>query len=244
MHLLKRTVCVMSLALLACTYARADVITAPLALTNVEGNSASLFNIAATVQLQYTQAATGLSVGDVITGFAFRADASAGSSPALSFADFKVFLGPSAVATLDGNSSFTANQGAGTVQVRDGALSLAANSFPLGGEPNAFGLAITFNTPYIYTGGDLLLTYTKTDGGDTTLTDADVTANSNGVQLVFTDSYQATTVDPLNVYNPGSLPIQFQVTPSTVPEPPTTAMLIGMSVIGAMLVRRRQRLRS
>ena len=51
------------------------------------------------------------------------------------------------------------------VVARDGVLAFAADDIPIGGSPNAFGPFIGFTTPFIYRGGDLLLTIRHTGGG-------------------------------------------------------------------------------
>src|ERR1043166_6208664 len=64
------------------------------------------------------------------------------------------------------------------VLVKDGALSIGANQFTAGGNPNQFGMLMVLDTPYVYQGGDLVMQFTHTgsDSTNTTFLDAATSA--------------------------------------------------------------------
>ena len=55
------------------------------------------------------------------------------------------------------------------VLVKNGALSIGANNFSAGGNPNPFGTLVVLDTPYVYQGGDLVMQFTH-NGSDSTNT--------------------------------------------------------------------------
>jgi len=72
---------------------------------------------------------------------------------------FDIYVGPGVTPSLMSNT-FASNFTGGPTQVRSGGLTVTANSFTFGQTgttPNAFGPAILFTTPYLYTGGDLTI---------------------------------------------------------------------------------------
>ncbi len=107
-------------------------------------------------------AQAGVVAGDRLTGLAFRVDESF-AAPVWSVADYQIRLAMSLnpPGALDPN--FLNNRGADYTVVRAGPLSYDGTEYPTGGAPNDFGEFITFQTPYIYGGGDLLLEYTHTN---------------------------------------------------------------------------------
>jgi hypothetical protein len=61
------------------------------------------------------------------------------------------------VAPADRSLTFANNVVGAQTLVRSGGLTVPASSFSAGASPNAFGLAIGFDTGYLYTGGNLLI---------------------------------------------------------------------------------------
>ena len=71
------------------------------------------------------------------------------------------------------SATFAANM-LSPVLVKDGALSISANTFATGTSPNPFGSLVVFDTPYVYQGGDLvmLFSHTGSDSASTAFLDA------------------------------------------------------------------------
>jgi hypothetical protein len=109
---------------------------------------------------QYDVAASqlsGIAIGSSINGIGFRLYSRSGTiSEALDFPSFNVQIGQSANTIPNLSSTFAANEAAGTVLARSGDLSFAANTLIGNKSVNPF-FTINFTTPYIYTGGDLLI---------------------------------------------------------------------------------------
>ena len=98
-------------------------------------------------------------VGLPLTGFSVRLLPSASSPfPAVdtTWADYDVFLGAGVDPSLR-SLTFADNRVGPQTQVRDGALTIPAGSYGVGTNPQPFGPDIAFDTPFTYTGGDLLL---------------------------------------------------------------------------------------
>jgi hypothetical protein len=66
------------------------------------------------------------------------------------------------------SATFSANM-RNPVLVKSGSLSIAANQFTAGGNPNPFGTLVVLDTPYVYQGGDLVMLFTH-PGSDSTAT--------------------------------------------------------------------------
>lgn len=101
---------------------------------------------------------TGL-IGKNLTGFTFRVLPSASSpwpASAVTFNNYDVYLGRG-VSPADRSLTFASNADGIQTQVRSGSLTIPAASFPAGGSPNGFGSIIGFTTPYLYSGGHLLV---------------------------------------------------------------------------------------
>lgn len=170
-----------------------------------------------------------LPAGAAITGLQFRHDGSVSTSPLSSATNFDVYLGPPTGATLD--TSVAGNEGPGTLQVRSGAITFPAGAFPSGGNPNAFGPVIGFNTPFTYTGGPLLVTLSYTDftgGVGLDFVSSGLTGNDARESV----GYNASTVDD-------SAPESALVTQLvyTVPEPTSVGIV---AIAGMGLLRRRR----
>lgn len=136
-------------------------------------------------------------VGCVITSIAFRLDASVAAAwpaAAASFADYEIRLGKAANFASGLSTTFANNVVPGTdVKVRDGLLAPLAGAFPASAAaPNAeaFGPALTFATPFYYTGGGLVITLRHSGqvGGTSAVLDAHSTP---GVGFVFANGQLA-----------------------------------------------------
>lgn len=152
------------------------------------------------------------------------------------FAAWDIYLGPS-VAPSAMTNTFATNFTAPATQVRSGPLTFPAGSFSFGSTPNAFGPAVNFTTPYLYTGGDLALEIRFTQQtGATTQSPLDAIlvsggpGNGWGVDFAgrWTGNYTGVTGNNAN----------FLVTNFVVPTPSSMALL-GLSMCLASRRRRR-----
>lgn len=197
----------LALGLVLAIPASAGTIVIPAGFATVEGNAQAITALspaARTVQLAYAPAAlTGLNEGDQITGLAFRMGGGYPSWPnsAVTFATYYIKLSQSQYPPNALSDSVAANIGPDVVTVYSGTLTFPPNSFPGGATPNAFGPVINFTTPYVYSGGILLVTISHTGGGVSGgFADADGSA-PNLANARYATSYNATTV-PGWIYAP------------------------------------------
>jgi len=97
-----------------------------------------------------------------LTGFTFRLPQSGynNSQPAvdLDYENFDIYISEG-VSPSDFTSNFAGNVVGAQTQVRSGALKITPNTFPFSNTstPPDFGQIITFDTPYTYNGGHLLI---------------------------------------------------------------------------------------
>ena len=96
-------------------------------------------------------------VGQQLTGFAMRRTGVAGIWPAsdVTVANYDVRLSES-VAPADRSLTFANNVVGSQISVRSGPLTITASSWPAAIDV-AFGETVTFQTPYLYSGGHLLV---------------------------------------------------------------------------------------
>lgn len=174
----------------------------------------------------------GVPLGSTITQVAFRLESNVATvTSELDFASYNVQLGTEAFIPSE---SFGGNITANTVTVRSGALSIAANTLVGGNVVNPFSFILSFTTPFVYTGGYLVLTVRHSGNGS--LSPFLDSTTSGTVRTRYATGASAT--DPTSA---GSNPIaQFQFTPASVPEP-ASATLLGCAalVAGAALGLRR-----
>jgi hypothetical protein len=124
-----------------------------------------------TYQMQFTpDALGGLPAGVRITALRFRQSTNtpAANFPiaTVSWSDYEVTLAQAANPITSISTTFAANL-LNPVKVKDGALSIGANQFTVGGNPNAFATLMVLDAPYVYQGGDLVMQFTHT-GSDST----------------------------------------------------------------------------
>ncbi|MEZ6233285.1 MAG: PEP-CTERM sorting domain-containing protein [Phycisphaerales bacterium] len=159
---MRRTVFAASLFVLAAGSA-AQALVVPNGLENTEADGTFSLTTSSTAgrTFQLSMAANQLTslVGQQITGLQWRLNgaASANWPPVdVSYAFWDVFMGPG-VAPSAMSSTFADNFTGAATQVRSGGAMFTAGSFTAGGSPNAFGPALNFTSPYLYTGGDLII---------------------------------------------------------------------------------------
>ena len=100
-------------------------------------------------------------VGRHINGFTYRLHRISPAWPAsdVTFTDYRVYMSGS-VAPSSRSNTFLNNVGGPRIQVRSGPLTIPGGAFPAGsptGTYGPFGPDIAFDTPYLYSGGHLLV---------------------------------------------------------------------------------------
>ncbi|MBL1211526.1 PEP-CTERM sorting domain-containing protein [Geminocystis sp. GBBB08] len=207
-------------------------------LQSTTGNNTALSISNRTYQMQYgASLLTGINIGDVITGLTFRISSNLlnSNSLAASFTDYEIYLSQ-AVNTIANMSTTFANNQSNSVQVRDGALSFNANDFQGGAlnpSTNPFGPVISFDNPYTYQGGDLvvLIQHTPSSSNIGFLDALNTSTPGYGTDFrAFTgNSFGATTGTQASITI-----TQFTVEPQAVPEPLTilgTLASLGFGIV-------------
>jgi hypothetical protein len=185
-------------------------------------------------------------VGTSITSITYRLLGSASAAwptTPVTFTNYDIYLSGS-VDPSQRSLTFANNIVGTQVQVRSGSLTIPAGAFPATGTPRDFGIPITFNTPYLYTGGDLLIELRHTGfTGTSTSVDALTTSTAGyGTRFsaAWTGNYTGTSGSAGNFAI-----IQLTAAAAAVPEP-TTLAAIGMVTVGGLTWlhrRRRKRVR-
>lgn len=224
----------------------AQAVVVPNSLAAVEGDGAFFLTSTAaagrTFQMTISSnQLTGL-VGMTLLGICFRMNNAVTTAwpPAnVTFADWDIYLGPG-VAPSTMSNTFASNFSGPATQVRNGALAFSQGAFPVGASgttPNAFGPAISFDTGYFYSGGDLTLEmrFSAQTGSSTTPSfDAAAAAGGpgNGWGVDFAARWTSNAAGTTGA-NGNFLVTSFHA----VPEPGTLAAL----GIGALALLRRRR---
>ncbi|MCS7024016.1 MAG: PEP-CTERM sorting domain-containing protein [Bryobacteraceae bacterium] len=213
----------------------------------VEGNSGQITAIATaprTFQAVLSSSFFTGFVGQFITGIRYRLETGTTTWPPgnVTFANYDMVLSTSLNPPGSLSNVFANNIGPDAVTVRSGPLTIPAGSFPGGTGPNPFGFLINFTQPYLYQGGDLLITirHTGRPGTDVFL-DAETSGTNVLYQTIGAQSYNATTVD-LSLRATPIMLIEFQPTGEVIPEPGTVSLISFGIVALLMLSRRRWRL--
>jgi hypothetical protein len=154
----------LSLVSLAAVAAAGAQTVVPSNLANTDANATFAFFVEGSSSRTYQSiiAASQLTdlVGRNLTGVSFRINAGSNGWPGTggSMSMFEVRIGegvaPSAV-----TGTFANNFVGDTSLVRSGSLTIDSGAYTTGGSPNAFGTPIGFDTPYLYSGGNLTIEY-------------------------------------------------------------------------------------
>jgi len=186
---------------------------------------------------------SGINVGDQITGLSFRlwTGSTLNYPPSgATWTDYTINVGVG-VAPLSGTTILANNFAGAPTMVRTGALAIGAGAYSgTGGPPRPWGTQISFQTPYLYTGGHLTIEVRHTGSNivNNPANDFLEVATTTDAGYVAGDfrSYTATG----NAATTGAL-ANFTVTRLTVnpvPEPASMAVL-GLGALA--LMRRRKR---
>ncbi|MCC5844081.1 MAG: hypothetical protein JJU05_07510 [Verrucomicrobia bacterium] len=190
---------------------------------------------ARTYQVQISESRLMDLIGLSLTGFSTRLSAANTSnwpSAPRTWANYDIVLSPAANHINDFSSNF-ANNMSDPLQVRSGSLTIDGNSFPRTlANPNPWGPLIQFDSPYLYSGGDLVMEVRHTGNGiDTLLLDAIESSAVNGYIARSASSYTASFSGSADFTI-----LQFHA----IPEPSTILMVVltGMVFGIAPLYRR------
>ncbi|MDB6079227.1 MAG: C-terminal target protein [Akkermansiaceae bacterium] len=161
------------------------------------GLSTPIRNEPRTLQMVFSASLlSGIPTGSEISGLGFRlfgGTSFAWPLEAASWVQYDIQLSSSRNAPGSLSPVFDENIGADAVMVRSGALEMVTGNFPAGGSPNAFGAAISFSTPFIYKGTDLLITIRHSGNGTSGDTPLESTSTAGAYQLLTGSGYDAET---------------------------------------------------
>lgn len=176
-------------------------------------------------------------MGLELTGITWRLPGSATSPwpPTVdaNFSDFVITVGPGVDPAMR-STTFSANYSGTPTVVRSGPLTIPVGSYPVTGTPRDWGFEITFNVPYLYTGGHLTMTINRTamTGNTTGGTFDAVTTTTAGWGTQYA-SIWASGFNPATGGNANFIITRF----TAVPEPAT----VGGLALGLLLLLRRRR---
>ncbi|MBY0113386.1 MAG: hypothetical protein K2Y21_11230 [Phycisphaerales bacterium] len=112
-----------------------------------------------------TRSLSGIPVGSRIVGLRFRLDsfnAAAWPPAAVVISDYELRISAAATTASTISPTYAANISGSQTLVKDGAMAIAANAYPAGATPRAFGPLISFDTEFVYNGGSLCLDFNHT----------------------------------------------------------------------------------
>ncbi|WP_262148925.1 T9SS type A sorting domain-containing protein [Chryseobacterium foetidum] len=165
--------------------------------SNVSGTFLGpLANSARTYQMLIDDTQLTPFVGKYLSSISFRLLASATVAwPAsdTTFSSYQIYLSDG-VDPANRQLNFTANISGTQTMVRSGALVIPAGSLTSGGDPNAFSYNIMFDTPYLYSGGNLILEirHTGSNGASASTHSVTSTNTAAGYGTLFSACWQGT----------------------------------------------------
>ncbi|MEO8666224.1 MAG: dockerin type I domain-containing protein, partial [Ignavibacteria bacterium] len=174
----------------------------PNAYENIPGTATflgPLANSARTYQFLIQASQLTALVGKNLTGFKMRIPTSSTANwpvTDVTFSNYDVYLSGS-VEPAARSLTFASNIVGPQTQVRTGSLFIPANSYTFGTSPNAFGPEISFNTPWPYAGGNVLIEL-RHNGFTGTSRSTDAISTSTGgygtlISACWTGSYTGTS---------------------------------------------------
>ncbi len=194
-----------------------------------------------TLQLQVAASQlTDIAVGNYLTSLSFRQNGGGSDAPSSSYAysQYKITLG-AAANTIEGMSMTFADNMLSPVTVYDAALTATASSYPGGSTPNPWGPEISFQVPFVYQGGDLvvLLSHPASSSGTGVLLDAVGDASTEFRSIRNGTTFDATTATISdNVFTVVRMGFS-----AAIPEPGEVAALTGLGLLGLAGWRRFRR---
>lgn len=126
-------------------------------------------------------------VGKNLSGITLRIPASATADWPVSditYTNYDIYLSES-VEPSARSLTFANNIVGPQTKVRSGPLTIFANSFTFGGSPNAFGQEFEFDTPWYYSGGNLLIEIRHTGFSGTSRSTDALTTSTSGYGTLF-----------------------------------------------------------
>jgi hypothetical protein len=188
-------------------------------------------------------------VGKELTAISYRRSATEGGGYPIqttSWAPYVIRLGPS-VAPAAATGTFADNFSASPTQVRSGTLTVPPFAWPNQGVPgpNPFGPEISFDTPYLYTGGNLamLITHPGSDNpniGNALMDTAGTASPGRGTDFVY---FAGQGFDVSSGSTSVFLPIVRFTAITPVTESETTLLAAGGALCAFAALRRFHRLR-
>ncbi|WP_144281135.1 T9SS type A sorting domain-containing protein [Chryseobacterium echinoideorum] len=130
--------------------------------------------------------------GKYLTSISFRLPTTASNpwpASVTTFSDYQIYLSDS-VDPVNRQFNFAANVVGTQTQVRAGSLVIPAGSFTVGGNPNNFTFDIVFDTPYLYTGTNLLIEIRHTGSDGTSASTHSSGTSSTGYGTLFSACWQ------------------------------------------------------
>ncbi|MDP0500264.1 MAG: PEP-CTERM sorting domain-containing protein [Verrucomicrobiota bacterium JB022] len=198
-------------------------------------------NTGRTYQAQYAAShLINLPIGTAITGLSMRTNGAFTSNlpgSDVTFGDFEITFAQ-AGNPLNAFSSTVADNMLNPSVVRSGAWTIEAGSFPGAddGQANAWGPLISFDSPYTYQGGDLVILIRHT-GGNTSSAAPD--AASYSVENGYWARWGA-TADATTITNTANV-IVFNLHYTAVPEPSEMALIVALGGFACVAFRRLRR---
>jgi hypothetical protein len=164
----------------------------PNTYTSTAGNATFLgpmSNAARTYQMLINANQLTTLVGKELTGITFRLTNAASTAwPAsdITFSNYEIYLGESVAPANRSLTAFSANEVGTPTLVRTGPLEVRAGEYGIGGPPKPFGPVINFSTPWLYTGGHLMvkIVHTGFTGTSTSVDAASSSAPGSGTDYI------------------------------------------------------------
>lgn len=132
--------------------------------------------------------------GKNLTSISFRLPSTTTDSwppTALTMNNFDIYLSDS-VEPANRQLNFAANVVGTQTKVRSGALAIPAGALTVGSNPNDFSFKITFSTPWLYSGGNLLIEMRHSGTGISSRSTHAVSTSSAGYGTLYSALWQST----------------------------------------------------
>lgn len=141
--------------------------------------------------------------GKYLTSIAFRLSSTASANwPAstATFPTYEIFLS-NGVDPANRQLDFTANIVGTQTQVRAGSLVIPAGAFTSGGNPNDFSFNIVFDTPWLYSGTNLVIEIRHTGSDSTSQISHAASPSSSGYGTLYSACWATSMTNTVNQAN-------------------------------------------